>query len=296
MSDIEAVARLVQRLAVLTEAGIPAASAWRHAAGGTDASSVVDGLESPQDLPDRIAAAARAAPASSRSAWQVLAAVWAVSTEAGAALAPSLTRTAEVLRDLAQSQREVETALAGPVATSRIVLALPAFGALLGLLLGFDILAVFTTVPGLGCLVGGGLLIALGMRWNGRLIRWARTEDAGAGVGLELTAVAVSGGASVARASRMVAAACSRAGLRPPGDEVHEVLQFSASAGVPVTVLLRAEADECRRRARAEAASRAAQLESRMLVPLGCCILPAFVLVGVAPTALAILAATALSA
>jgi tight adherence protein B len=294
VAGAERVARVVQRLAVLTGAGIPAASAWRHAAVGGELGVIVDGLESPQDLPERIAAVAGSAIPEERSAWSVLAAIWAVATETGAALAPALQRTAEVLRDLAQSAREVDTALAGPVATSRIVLALPLVGLLIGVILGFDVVAVFVTVPGLVCLLAGAGLIALGLRWNRRLIRWARTQDATPGIALDLTATALSGGTSIDRAARSVAAGCSLAGLEPGSAEVDEVLSFATAAGVPVVALLRAEADECRRRARAEAASRAAQLESRMLLPLGTCILPAFVLLGVVPTGIAILSSTAL--
>ncbi|MGN6503766.1 MAG: type II secretion system F family protein [Pseudolysinimonas sp.] len=294
MTGIERVAGVVQRLAVLTGAGIPAASAWRHAAATGGVPEVVDGLESAQDLPARIVAVAASSAPDERSAWSVLAAIWAVATETGAALAPTLQRTAEVLRDLAQSAREVETALAGPVATSRIVLALPLVGLLMGLILGFDVLAVFATVPGIVCLLGGGSLIALGLRWNRRLIRWARTQDATPGIALELTATALAGDTSIDRATRSVAGACGLAGIDPRSADVDEVLGFASAAGVPVVALLRSAADEHRRRARADAAARAARLESRMLLPLGLCILPAFVLLGVVPTGIAILSSTAL--
>jgi tight adherence protein B len=294
LTGIERVAGVVQRLAVLTGAGIPAASAWRHAVAAAGVPALADGLESAHDLPARIAAVAGTAAPEERSAWSVLAAIWSVATETGAALAPALHRASDVLRDLAQSAREVETALAGPVATSRVVLALPLVGLLMGLVLGFDVLAVFATVPGLFCVIAGGALIGLGVRWNRRLIRWARTQDATPGIALDLTATALAGGTSIDRARQSVTAACALAGLDVQTAEVDEVLGFASAAGVPVVALLRAEADEHRRRARADAAARAAQLESRMLLPLGACILPAFVLLGVVPTGIAILSSTAL--
>ncbi|HTL40429.1 MAG TPA: type II secretion system F family protein [Pseudolysinimonas sp.] len=294
VGGVEHVAGVVQRLAVLTGAGIPAASAWRHAAASSGVPAIADELESAQDLPARLAAVAGSAPPEERSAWSVVAAIWSVATETGAALAPTLHRTADVLRDLAQSAREVDTALAGPVATSRIVLALPLVGLLLGVILGFDVAAVFVTVPGIACLVSGGGLIALGVRWNRGLIRWARTQDATPGIALDLTATALSGGTSIDRAARSVAASGALAGLDLRSQEVDEVLGFASAAGVPAVALLRAEADEQRRRARADAASRAARLESRLLLPLGVCILPAFVLLGVVPTGIAILSSTAL--
>jgi tight adherence protein B len=289
------VAGAVQRLAVLTAAGIPAASAWRHLAAASADPTVlliVDGLDSSQDLAERIGAAAAEAPDGERSGWVALAAVWSIATEAGAALSPTLERSAGVLRSLAQSSREVETSLAGPVATSRIVLALPAIGLLMGLVLGFDVLGAFATVPGVICLLGGTGLIVVAVRWNRRLVRRARDLDATPGLGFELLAIALAGGSSVDRALALVQRAGDELGLAPPGEDVQEVLAFATSAGVPVATLLRAEADERRRQARAEAAERAALLESHLLLPLGLCVLPAFVLLGVAPIALAILSST----
>ena len=60
-----------------------------------------------------------------------------------------------MLRGLAQGAREVEVALAGPTATSRVVLALPAVGLALGGLLGFDVIGALVTRAG-GDLPGGG--------------------------------------------------------------------------------------------------------------------------------------------
>jgi tight adherence protein B len=227
-----------------------------------------------------------------RSAWAVLAATWWIATEAGAALSATLTRSAEVLRGLAQGAREVEVALAGPTATSRVVLALPAVGLALGGLLGFDVIGAFTTVPGVICLALGGILIAVGVRWNRRLIRVARDLDATPGLAFELFAVALAGGASVDRARQLVGAACAEAELDPPDETVDAVLDFARAAGVPAVVLLRSEADGRRRTARSLAARRAAELETRMLLPLGLCVLPAFVLLGVVPIALAIVSST----
>jgi tight adherence protein B len=295
MSAFDDLAVLVQRLAVLTSAGISAASAWRHAAAaepGGVAADIVRGLEVAHDLPERIVARAGDEDAGA-SPLRVLAAIWTVATEAGAALAPALERTAGVLRELGHAEREVELALAGPLATSRVVLALPAVSVLLGALLGFDLLAVFTSPPGVVCVVLAGILIAVAVRWNRRLLRWAREHDATPGLRCELYAIALSGGASIERASDLVDRACRGAGVDPAAD-VDAVLAFARSAGIPVIALLRAEADAARRNARTAAAERAVRLETRLLLPLGLCVLPAFVLVGVVPIGLAIFSSTSL--
>ena len=296
--DFEPVARLVERLAVLTGAGITPLSAWRHAAasGGPDAGRVVELLDSAHALPARLVHVAGSVGQSQRSAWAALAATWWIATESGAALSATLTRLADVLHSLAQGAREVEIALSGPAATSRILLALPAVGLALGGLLGFDVFAALATGPGIVCVAAGGILIAIGVRWNRRLIRTARDLDATPGLAFELFAVALSGGTSIDRARQLVAAACDETGLDRADDSVDAVLEFAREAGVPAVVLLRSEAEERRRGARTVSAKRAAELETRMLLPLGVCVLPAFVLLGVVPIALAIISSTVIDA
>jgi tight adherence protein B len=293
-SSFEPVAVLVERLAVLTGAGIPALPAWRYAtAEGTRGEGIrVAAAESAHELPERLAEVARAADPAERSAWAVLAATWRIATDSGAALSTTLARSAEVLRGLAQAAREVDVALAGPTATSRVVLALPGVGVALGVLLGFDVVGAAVSAPGAICLGAGGILIVVAVRWNRRLVRAARDLDATPGLVFELLAVALAGGASIERARHLVEVACAESGLPAPGDEVDAVLGFARAAGVPASVLLRSEADERRRAARSLASRRASELETRLLLPLGLCVLPAFVLVGVAPIAIAIVSST----
>jgi tight adherence protein B len=295
-------AGIVQRLAVVMEAGLSPVSALRHVAAAQQPDSrstildaVADRLDSAHEVPDRLVEAMTAAPADERSAWAAIAAGWSVANASGAGLAPTLARLAEVLRALAQASREVEVALAGPVATGRIVLALPAVGVGLGVILGFDVMGAFATVPGIICLALGTGLIVLGVRWNRLLVRRARTVDATPGLALDLLAVGASGGSALPRARELVEAALAETGLPALDGRVDATLQFALAAGVPVVALLRAEAEEERRAARSQAARQAAELESRLLLPLGLCILPAFVVLGVVPIALSIISTTAVA-
>jgi len=298
-AEFDNVAVVVHRLSVLLDAGVAPGSAWRHAASGIDspvASAVAAGVEGGavgRDLVDLLLVARRPAPAGEREAWAALAAAWAVATESGAPLAPTLRRFARVLRSLAQGRRNVEVALAGPMATSRVVLALPAIGLLFGMLLGFDAVRILvTTPPGWACVIVGGLLVAGGIRWNGRLIRAAREVDSTPGLALELLAIAVSGGASLDRSRELVDGALAEAELPALGVEADSVLAFSRSAGVPAAALLHAEAEERRRVASADGRRRAAELGTRLLLPLGVCILPAFIALGVAPILVSIVSST----
>ncbi len=295
--DFDTVARVVQRLAVLMDAGIAPVSAWRHIAAASPSPVVRDVVERGivergavgRELAEHLLDARSLAPPAERAAWAALAAAWWVAVDAGAPLGPTLQRFAASLRSLAQSMRDVEVALAGPLATSRIVLALPAVGLLFGVLLGFDAPRILvTTPPGWTCLVIGGLLILGGVRWNRRLLHAARTTDTAPGLGLELLAIAV----SLDRARAAVNTALREAGFATLGEEADAVLTFACAAGVPAAALLHAEAEELRRRARTDAQLRAAQLGTHLQLPLGVCILPAFVALGVVPIVIAILSST----
>ena len=63
-------------------------------------------------------------------------------------------------------------------------------------------------------------------------------------------------------------------------------------AGVPAAELLRSEADQQRRDARTEGQRRAVNLGIALLIPLGVCVLPAFMLLGVVPLLVTVLSTT----
>jgi tight adherence protein B len=280
-TELEKTAGVVQRLAVLLAAGVAPASAWGY-------------------VDEEVAAVAiRGEPiapvlAERSDAWRGLAAAWQVAIDAGAPLAPALRTFAVSLRALAHASRETDTALAGPVATARMVMVLPAVGVLFGMVLGFNTLAtLFTTLPGLVCLVAGCALLLIAHRWNRRLVARARPRDLTPGIRFELLAIALGGGVSIERARTSVDVALAMAGLLVDENrEVDAVLDLSRRAGVPAAELLRAEAEESRREASARALESASVLAVRLMLPLGLCILPAFMLVGVAPLLLAVISST----
>ncbi|MBH0024887.1 type II secretion system F family protein [Salinibacterium sp. SWN248] len=296
-SQLPDVASVTQRLAVLLHAGLSPTSAWQHVArgraeGGVAAAVAVEGSDS-GGAPERISRASAGLPALDRQAWNSLAAAWFVAGQVGAPLAGALRTHARALRMLVHIQREVATALAAPVATARMVLALPAVGLIFGALLGFDTLGVlFTTPIGWGCLAVGGGLIVIAVRWNNRLVRSATPTRAAPGLECELMAVAVSGGGSLVQARVVVTQALERFGLPGDGSHLDEVLQLSQEAGVPAAELLRAEADEVRLAADAEARAGAAALSVRLMLPLGLCVLPAFMVLGVLPLMVAVISST----
>jgi tight adherence protein B len=201
---------------------------------------------------------------------------------------------AVALRDEAQLRRDAAALLAGPAASARLVAALPVIAVAFGGLLGFDTVGVLVGGPvGLACLFLGGALLWGGARWSRALIDRAAVAQPAAGLRMELLAVALSSGASLARAEELVSAALSRhlPGLEATGESAR-VIALAERAGAPVAELLRAEAVRLRGEARAEGAARAATLGVGLMIPLGCCVLPAFVLLGVVPLMISVVTGT----
>ncbi|WEG09807.1 type II secretion system F family protein [Microbacterium horticulturae] len=275
----------VLRLAVLLQAGVAPADAWRYLAEAGDAAAAVVAakLGAGGDVPSAIGALA---------GWGDVAAAWRIAETVGAPLAESLRGIAAALQDAARTRDEVRIALAEPAGTARLMSWLPLVAVALGAALGFDTLRTLATNPiGIGCALGGVGLILAAHRWNTRLVRRADPDEAVAGLGADLMAIALSGGVSLDRATELVRAA----GAVQPDDETRGILTLSHSAGVPAAELLRAAAGLARHRARTDGRMRAARLSSSLLVPLGVCTLPAFLLLGVAPMLLSVLSTTPLS-
>lgn len=291
-SGLGGVATIAQRLAVLLGAGVAPGAAWRFVA-ETTKDPVAASAVGIHDIADALAAASSRLPPGERDAWRGLAAAWDVATDAGAPLAGALRDYARSLRSLADAARDAEVALAGPRATARVVLVLPFVGLGFGALMGFGTLEVLFGSPvGWVLLAVGAGLIGLARAWNRRLVASARVRDVTPGLGCELTAVAVSGGGSLDRARQATHDALSRFGLTSDLESVEGVLELSERAGVPAAELLRAEAEEQRRDARASAQAAAAALGVRLMLPLGLCILPAFLVLGIAPLLIAVLSST----
>ena len=249
---------------------------------------------------DAIASAAAESDAQAAASWRGIAAAWDVATAAGAPLSRCLRDLTVSFRELGQLQRDVEVALAGPRATARMVMGLPVIGVLLGMLMGFDTLGtLLTTLPGLFCLGAGALLMLGGARWNRALVRRAGDGAVTPGLELDLMAIAMAGGGSLPRARALVDGAILRFDLGPPGPASVEsngvlqaILELAERAGVPAAELLRSEAEHARLVARTDGQRRAATLAVTLMLPLGLCVLPAFMLVGVAPLLISVVSST----
>ncbi|TCJ28901.1 pilus assembly protein TadB [Microbacterium sp. PI-1] len=276
----------VQTLAVLLQAGAVPLTAWRHLAGTGDphAVAVVGRVDEGVPLLSAIEA--------ERGAWTDLAAAWEIATTVGAPLAEVLRIIAESLRDAASAADDVRIALAEPAGTARLLLWMPLAGLLLGFALGFDTLGVIVGTPlGAGSVVVGLLLVLAARQWTKGLLRRAKPAPGTPGMRAELVAVALAGGASIDRALALVDDSSASGGS---DERIRAVLDLSRAAGVPAVELLRASAAQDRHAARVGGRLRAAKLSTRLLIPLGVCTLPAFLLLGVAPMLLSVLSSTPL--
>ncbi|MCK2024368.1 type II secretion system F family protein [Microbacterium sp. kSW2-24] len=277
----------VQTLAVLLQAGAMPTVAWRHLAETGDRHAIA--IVSRIDAGEPIAAAIEA----EGGVWVDLAAAWEIATTVGAPIAEVLRTLAETLRDAASAADDVRIALTEPAGTARLLLWMPLAGLLLGFALGFDTIGVITRNPiGAACVLAGGALVLLARAWTASLLRRARPSPGTPGMRAELVAVALAGGASIDRALGLLDAVGSIA--HGGEDRVPDVLELSRAAGVPAVELLRASAAQERHTSRVEGRLRASRLSTRLLLPLGVCTLPAFLLLGVAPMLLSVLTSTPL--
>lgn len=299
--SVEAVASVVQRLAVMLGAGVAPTNAWSYLRDAGDPSDQIVGaiarsVAAGGSIPAAIMSAASPTEAAQAgSAWRAVAASWFVANESGAPLASSLRETADTLRQLGQLHRDVDAALAGPRSTARFVGVMPVLGLLFGALLGFDTIGVlFGTPLGVGCLVAGALLTVAAARWTSRLVARARPAESSPGLTAQLVAIGLAGGGSLARARDLATEALNRHDLGESDDaqRIDRVLELSRAAGVPAAELLQSEARQIGREATSRAQSRAAALGTTLMIPLGVCVLPAFMLLGVAPMMIAIFSST----
>lgn len=281
VSDVADAASTIRTLAVLLQAGAAPRAAWAHLAETGDQVAAEVARHGDPDLV--------AAIAGQGGCWRDVASAWEIARIAGAPLADVLRTLADALQDAAGIADDVRIALAEPAATARLMMWLPLAGLLLGFALGLDTLGViFGSVAGAVCAGAGVLLVLLARRWTRRLIAAAQPAPGTPGLHAELTAIALSGGASLDRARCLVADASGHA----DSGATEAVLALSQSAGIPAVELLRASAAQQRHRARVEGRMRAAALSARLLLPLGVCTLPAFLLLGIAPLILSVLGST----
>ncbi len=269
--DAAGAARVLDRVAVLVAAGVPPPRAW----------GLVGGV-----------------PRADDPAWHDVLVVLRVAERTGAPSAGALRALAAAMRRSAAADRAVRVALAGPRTSARVVLALPLLGLGLGSVWGAGALEVLLARPaGWACCATAALLVVVGRYWSRRMIAVATPDGHVPGILLDAWAVALGAGGSWRSAERAVQETLQELDHRATADaaarhRLDEVLALSRRAGVPAAALLRAAAEDLRDDAAAAGLAAAERLAVRLVLPLGVCVLPAFVLVGVVPVVVGVLSST----
>lgn len=292
-SDLGNTADAALRAAVLLRGGVPAGRVWRLL--GEDPLA-------PRDLKELAARIAQGQPVSSAMVlleteeWNVLAATWLLAERTGAPFATVLERIAAALQSLERLGQRRSVLLAGPRATIRLVASLPLLALVLGWVLGFDPAQVMFSSFGMALAVTGGGLLALGMRWANHMIKQLAAADWVAGLECELAWVAMSGGLPPSAALRRIADSVDATGASwvklstlSRGGSVRNVISAATNLGAPVATMLLAEAEALRATALTELERQAERLGVRVLLPIGLCVLPSFIVLGVIPVLAAVL-------
>ena len=306
------IARLVERLATIIASGTAPRTAWSAAAEATAPGPL-------QDLARAVGAGADPARAAGTLTGSpeiaALSAALEVCERTGAPLGPVLLTLADGLRDVADAALARRSAFAGPLATARILLALPLAGIGLGLLLGADPLGLLMHGDGLWLLASGTACTLGGWWWMHRLLRAARDESPGVDPSLVLDLVAgpLAAGSPLAHALATVGQALASDPLAAPLERTARALAagvgvrtalsplpaslaplrdaalVSDATGADLVGLLRSGARDARRGRARTAEAAAARLAVRLVLPTGVALLPAFVLLGIIPTVASLL-------
>ena len=290
----EAVSAMSLRLAALLRGGLTQQRALEQLA--ADGGSASDVARRVRDRLEGGASAGEAMAAEPDEAWKLLAATWRIAEHSGAPIATSLERMSEALSRLASLRKRRDVLLAGPKGSVLLIASLPFVAVIVGELLGIHVASQLATPLGLAFLVVGILLLTTGVAWGLAMIRSVKQRDHAAGFELDLLWIALAGSSSPDRAQRTVIEAvddvdAAWVNLDAFGEQgaATLLLETARASGIGLRNLVTLEADTLREQTHRDLERDAERLAVRILVPLGLCILPAFVCIGVIPLLLGML-------
>ena len=272
-------------LASFLSAGLTPALAWREVLtlcpDDPVPRAIVGDMDAGVNLSDAIARHTRDAT----EWWKLVGVCWVIVRETGSPAGPALLALAEAIQDADTTRRDIESALVGPMQTLRLLAFLPLVAVIAGLLGGAEH-AVFlvSTLAGWAVLGVAGVLMAGAIWWVRLLKESALPREGEVSVELDIFAAASRGGLLPERARACIVEQFTERGLPMKSlEDLDRLLELSRRAGVPISALALAHSRQHRRRVALEAKAAVDTMEVRVALPLGLLVLPAFVLVSIAP-------------
>ncbi len=227
--------------------------------------------------------------------------VWNFALTTGAAPAKVFEVCAEAFTEAAENARQARVQLAGPQAATRMVMVLPVIAIAGGMLAGYSPMKfLFGTPLGLMSLLVASALVFVAHCWSQQMMKKAQHWDWARGMATEVMAISLSAGQSLLQAQNwardiaenyLVDSEIARSELR----SCDSFVQLAQNTGVALSGLLRSHAQLERAEAQEQAQMRIEKLSVQLMIPLGVCVLPAFIAVGVLPLVASVISSTALN-
>lgn len=227
--------------------------------------------------------------------------VWNFALTTGAAPAAVLEVCGQALSEAAENARQARVHLAGPQAATRLVMVLPLLALAGGVLAGYDPLKfLMGSVPGWGVLFFAAGMVFLSHRWSQRMLTRAQRWNWSRGMAAEVMAMSLTAGQSLSHARRWASEVAEKYSTHAEIScaelaQCDRFVHLASHTGVALSSLLRAQAHLERNAAREEAQMRVEKLSVQLMIPLGVCVLPAFIAVGVLPLVASVISSTALN-
>lgn len=228
--------------------------------------------------------------------------IWDLVGKTGAPPAQLLTTCAEALDAAAENARRARVHLAGPQSATRVVMTLPLLAVLVAMVSGYSpVLFLVSNPAGWFLLLGAAALVWCASRWSARMVNKAQQWDWARGMPAEVMALLLRAGSSLTHAREAaghIAREYSVTAVHADNElrQCDDYVGLARTTGVSLYSLLRSVAQHERSAAQEQAHERTEKLAVSLMLPLGLCILPAFIAVGVVPIVVSIISSTTLSA
>lgn len=207
-----------------------------------------------------------------------------ISRETGIPRVAALLALADSLDESDRRTHRVELGSASARQTQRILLGLPVATALGAEFFGFRVVPILVTTPlGWVCALTGIGLSVLAWRWMERIRSAIPNPPLHVGLVTELAAGIARSSALSETSRRTLAERATAWGTFAEINGIDRHRQLSRDTGVPVAALLELEARRVREAAQRSVTEAIELLPGRLLMPIGSCLLPAFVATTVVP-------------